>query len=87
MMKVIRSLGVVNGPLFVTTANESVMLGEPARVVVHIGEDGPPLLELDAVVVKQQGADGDWYPAVVLRMKEGEGNGERRVSETGAKGS
>lgn len=67
MMKVVRALGEVNGPLFVTTENESVMLGERAKITVHIGEDGPPLLALKVEFAPKQGADGDWYDAAVLR--------------------
>lgn len=74
-MKVVRALGSVGGPLFVTTENESVVMDSPAKVTIHLGElpDGAVLLELHAVVERKQGADGGWYPAVVVRAVEREG--------------
>lgn len=83
-MKVVRALGEVSGPLFVTTENESVMLDTPAKVTIHLGEDGPPLLELHAVVKRGQGADGGWYPAVVIRAKEVEDGQDKQTAVSNA---
>lgn len=40
----------------------SVIEGKPASLSVY--EDGKLLVELKAVIVSQQGADGGWHPSV-----------------------
>lgn len=55
--------------VFAVTENESVVSGTPARITIQLGEgdDGIKLLVLEAVIEQKQGADGGWYPAVVIR--------------------
>ena len=48
--------------------DESVMLGTPATIQVQINEE--TVATVVAEIGRRQGAEGGWYPAVKLRMKE-----------------
>lgn len=48
--------------------DESVVLGEPATVKVQVNEE--TVATVVAEVGGSQGADGQWYPAVRLWVKE-----------------
>lgn len=59
--------------LSVGLEDESVITGELATLTVLVNEE--PVAEITGEVVKREGADGNWYPAVKLRFverKEGE---------------
>lgn len=49
--------------------DESVVLGEPATVQLQVNEE--TVATVVAEVVKRQGVDGGYYPAVRLRLVEG----------------
>jgi hypothetical protein len=63
---VITRIQQVQGNLSLALQDESVVLGQPATVQVQIAEK--TVVTVLAKVVKRQGVDGGWYPAVALKI-------------------
>ena len=58
----------VTGGITVRLKSESAISREPAKVVIY--KNGVPMATIEARIVREQGADGDYYGVVRFESKE-----------------
>lgn len=68
-MATTQNLRILAPKIRIEAESESVVLGKEAKVSIFQGEK--LLAQIGAKIESQQGADGDYYPAVVLTKMVG----------------